>query len=263
MTTSQANSGSVVSYEIRGHYAMIIIDRPEARNSVSPEVAAGIESALDAVEADDDVRVAILTGTPPVFCAGADLKAIGDGRAEELSTARGGFAGIVRRERAKPVIAAVEGAALAGGTEIVLACDLVVAAEDSRFGLPEVKRGLVAAAGGLFRLGRKLPLNIAMECTLTGDPIGAVRAHELGLVNRLSRSGKAIEVATELAQEIAANAPLAVRESRSTILAGTPADDDTGWQLTEEANLVVMDSEDVREGVQAFIEKRAPVWTGR
>jgi enoyl-CoA hydratase len=253
----------VVRYEVEDRCAVITIDRPRARNAISPEVALGIEAAIDAVEADDEVWVAILTGAPPVFCAGADLRAIDDGRGPLLSTERGGFAGIARRERTKPMIAAVEGAALAGGTEIVLSCDLVVAAEDAVFGLPEVKRGLIAAAGGLFRLGRKLPIAVAMECALTGDPIDAPRAHGFGLVNAVSAPGQACEAARSLAARITANAPLAVSESRKVLLAGTPADDETGWQLTEEAYRVVLESADVHEGIQAFIEKRRPEWKGR
>jgi enoyl-CoA hydratase len=264
MTVSDPlRTSDCVTYTVDDHVAVITIDRPEARNAVSPEVAQGIEAALDAVERDDDVWVAIVTGTPPVFCAGADLKAIHDGRAAELSTERGGFGGVARRDRTKPLIAAVEGAALAGGTEIVLACDLVVAAEDAHFGIPEVKRGLVAAAGGLFRLGRKIPLNLAMECALTGDPIDAAFAHRHGLVNALCQPGQALSAARALARRIAANAPLAVRESRAIVLKCTGADDDEAWRRSEQAADRVFGSEDVREGVAAFLEKRAPAWTGR
>jgi enoyl-CoA hydratase len=245
------------------HCAVITIDRPEARNAVSPEVAQGIEAAIDAAEADDGVRVAVLTGVPPVFSAGADLKAIAAGRAAELSTERGGFGGVARRERSKPLIAAVEGAALAGGTEIVLACDLVVAARDARFGIPEVKRGLVAAAGGLFRLGRRIPLNLALECALTGDPMDAALAHHHGLVNQLCEPGEALDAALALARRIAANAPLAVRESRAIVLDCTGADDDEAWRRSDASAARAFASEDVREGVAAFIEKRAPVWSGR
>ena len=162
-----------------------------------------------------------------------------------------------------PLIAAVEGAALAGGTEIVLACDLVVAAEDARFGVPEVKRGLIAAAGGLFRLGRKIPLNLAMECVLTGDPIDAPFAHRHGLVNSLCAPGEALQTAVGLAHRITANAPLAVRESRSIVLDCTGVDDAEAWRRSEESADRVFASEDVREGVAAFLEKRAPAWTGR
>ncbi|TMM03162.1 MAG: crotonase/enoyl-CoA hydratase family protein [Actinobacteria bacterium] len=262
-TSDPVRTSDCVTYHVDDHVAVITIDRPQARNAVSPEVAQGIEAAIDAAEADEDVWVAVLAGTPPVFCAGADLKAIHEGRAADLSTARGGFGGVARRERSKPLIAAVEGAALAGGTEIVLACDLVVAAEDARFGVPEVKRGLIAAAGGLFRLGRKIPLNLAMECVLTGDPIDAPFAHRHGLVNSLCAPGEALQTAVGLAHRITANAPLAVRESRSIVLDCTGVDDAEAWRRSEESADRVFASEDVREGVAAFLEKRAPAWTGR
>src|ERR1700754_558270 len=213
-----APEGADVLYRVEGQCAVITIDRPEARNAISPEVANGISSAIQKAEADDGVRVLILTGEPPVFCAGADLKAIGEGRGDELSAAVGGFAGIVRHPRSKPLIAAVEGAALAGGTEILCACDLIVAAEDARFGIPEVKRGLVSAGGGLFRLGRKIPLNLAMEAALTGDPFDAATAHRHGFVNALAAPGEALAEALELAGRITVNAPLAVRESRAIVL---------------------------------------------
>src|ERR1700754_1978197 len=202
------------TYRLHGRCAVITIDRPEARNAISPEVARDVDAGMERAEGDDEVRVIVLTGTPPVFCAGADLKAIGAGRADELSTERGGFAGVVQRDRTKPLIAAVDGAALAGGTEIVLACDLVVASTAARFGIPEVKRGLIAAGGGIFRLGRKLPLNLAMECALTGDPIDAELAFRHGFVNRLCEPGQALDEALALAERIVVNAPLAVRESR-------------------------------------------------
>jgi enoyl-CoA hydratase len=261
--TTDITSREVVRYEIEGRCAVITIDRAEARNAISPEVALGIEAALDSVEGDPEVWAAVLTGVAPVFCAGADLRAIDEGRGELLSTARGGFAGVTRRERTKPLIAAVEGAALAGGTEIVLSCDLVVAAEGALFGIPEVKRGLVAAAGGLFRLGTKLPPTVAMECALTGDPIDAATAHRFGMVNRLAAPGGAREAALDLASRVTANAPLAVAESRKIVSAGVSLGEEAGWELTEAANQVVLASEDVHEGIQAFIEKRPPAWKGR
>jgi enoyl-CoA hydratase len=256
---------SEVQYEVRAdaHVAVVTIDRPGARNAISPEVARGLEDAVDRSEQDDDVRVVILTGTPPVFCAGADLKAVGEGRGAELSTERGGFGGLTRRERTIPWVAAVDGPALAGGTELVLACDLVVASTSARFGVPEVKRGLVAAAGGLFRLGRRVPQNIALEAILTGDPFSAEDAHRHGLVNVLCAPGEALDRALELAARITVNAPLAVRESRAVALAATPAEDDEAWALSDRAATIVEASDDLQEGVRAFVEKRAPVWTGR
>jgi enoyl-CoA hydratase len=252
-----------VVYEQRGPFAVIKINRPEARNAVNGAVAQGIEDAIDQIEADDSVWVGIITGEPPVFCAGADLKEINAGNAGGLATAKGGFGGIVQRERTKPIIAAVDGPALAGGTEIVLSCDLVVASTTATFGIPEVKRSLVAGAGGLFRLGRKIPLNIAMELTLTGDPIDATRAHHFGLVNRLVEPGEALDAAIALAEQICANAPVAVRESRKIVLEATNAPDDVGWKMSAEGMGVAMRSEDFSEGLTAFIEKRPPVWKGR
>ena len=252
-----------VRYEVRDGCAVITIDRPEARNAISPEVAAGIEAGIDRAEADPHVAVMILTGTPPAFCAGADLKAIGAGRARELSTERGGPAGVGWLERTKPLIAAVDGPALAGGTEIVLSCDLVVASTAARFGIPEVKRGLVAAGGGVFRLARKLPENVAMELALTGDPLSAEDAHRYGLVNRLCEPGRAVEEALALAARITANAPLAVRESRAVLLETTARPDEEAWRRSRLANDRMLATDDVREGVAAFVEKREPAWAGR
>lgn len=173
------------------HVATITLDRPDARNAIDVQTAIDLEAAFDQAEGDDVVRAIVLTATPPVFCAGADLKAVNAGLVHDLNTERGGFAGITQRVRSKALIAAVEGPALAGGAEIVMSCDLVVASTAARFGLPEVKRSIVAAAGGLFRLGRRVPLNIAMECVMTGDPITAERAHGFGFVNVLTEPGDA------------------------------------------------------------------------
>ena len=254
----------MIDFEQRGHVAVLTINRPEARNAVNGDVATGLEASVDRVEETDDVWVAVLTGAGTTFSAGADLKAIASGQAASLQTQRGGFAGFVRRERTKPVIAAVDGPALAGGCEIVLACDLVVASTNARFGLPEVKRSLAAAAGGLFRLPQVLPPRIAMEVVLTGEPIEADRAHQLGMVNRLVDPGKAVDAAVELADVICANAPLAVRESRKVVLASlAPANEDELWSMSGQAMLTLMQTEDFAEGPRAFIEKRAPEWKGR
>ena len=253
----------MVEYEQQGRVAVITIRRPEARNAVNGEVANGIEQAIDRLETDDDTWVGVLTGEGPVFSAGADLKAIASGQAGALSTSKGGFAGIASRERSKPIIAAVDGPALAGGCEIALSCDMIVASSNAAFGLPEVKRSLVAAAGGLFRLPRALPPAVAMEAILTGDPIPAERAYNLGMVNELVDPGKAVEAAVALAERICANAPIAVRESRAIALGALTTDDETLWKRTGQAFAKVASTEDFAEGPRAFIEKRPPEWKGR
>jgi enoyl-CoA hydratase len=261
-TTEDNERATPVELERCGPCAVIRINRPEARNAVNGAVAQGIESAIDELEADDGVWVGIITGEPPVFSAGADLKEINAGNAANLQTERGGFAGIVQRERSKPLIAAVDGPALAGGTEIVLACDLVVASTTAAFGVPEVKRSLVAGAGALFRLGRKLPFNLAMELVLTGDPIPAELAHHHGFVNRLVEPGQALDAALDLAEQICANAPLAVRASRKVVVEATQAPAEVGWTMSLDAMAEAVRSDDFREGLTAFIEKRSPRWTG-
>ena len=222
------------------------------------DVASGIEEAVDRLEADDALWVGILTGVPPVFSRRGRPE--GDQRRPGrrlCNTDEAGSAGITRRERTKPIIAAVDGPALAGGTEIALACDLIVASTNATFGIPEVKRSLVAAAGGLFRLPRKLPFNVAMEMALTGDPIDAARAHHFGLVNVLCEPGEALDKARELAARIEANAPVAVRASRQVVLAAMTEDEATGWRLSAEAMAGAMGSEDSQGGPDR-IHREAP-----
>ena len=258
----------IVLYETRDRVALITLNRPEARNAVNGDVASGLEAAIDRMEADEDVWVGVLAANTegqerPVFCAGADLKAINSGQGASLGTARGGFAGYVYRERRKPVIVAVDGLATAGGCEIVLASDMVVATPRSAFGLAEAKRNLVAGAGGLWRLPRAVGTTVAMEAILTGEPIPAQRAYELGLVNRLVEPGTAVDAALALAVQVTSCAPLAVWESRAVVVASATADDDTLRKMEAEAFGRVLASEDTKEGLSAFIEKRPPRWTGR
>ena len=257
----------MVEYEKRGNIGVITINRPDARNAVNTAVATGIEEAIDKIEADDEVWVGILTGAKTakgyIFCAGADLKQMSVDPGG-MMTARGGFGGLVQRERTKPLIAAVDGPALAGGTELTLACDLVVASRTAVFGVPEVKRNLVAAAGGLFRLPRKLPRNIAMELVLTGRlDFPAERAHHFGWVNVLCDEGQALDAAIKLAGQICENAPLAVRESRRIVLEATDQPDEVGWRMSGEGIGKMFGTEDFNEGLAAFVEKRPPKWKGR
>lgn len=253
----------MIDYEVRARVALITIDRPEARNAINPAMAAGLEAAIDRFEANEDAWVAVLAGRGDFFSAGADLTAIIAGEGPELITRRGGFAGLCRRERSKPLIAAVDGPALAGGCEIALACDLIVASGRAVFGLPEVKRSLVPAGGGLFRLPRVVGSKVALEAILTGDPISAERAYQVGLVNRLVEPGAALEVALALAERIAGNAPIAVRESRSVALSALYDDEDALWESTARAAARVARSEDFAEGPRAFVEGRRPRWVGR
>ena len=258
----------IVLFEKRGRIGIITLNRPEARNAVNGDVASGVEAALDAIEADDDIWVGIVTANTagqekPVFCAGADLKAINSGNAGGLNTKRGGFAGIAYRERRKPIIVAVDGLATAGGCEIVLSCDLVVASNRSSFGLAEVKRNLIAGAGGLFRLPRAIGRGAALEIILTGEPLAAQRAYELGLVNHVVAPDQVMPKALEIAERICAAAPLAVWASRKVVLASAYEDDETLINMTTAEFGAIMASEDTKEGLNAFIEKRLPNWKAR
>jgi enoyl-CoA hydratase/carnithine racemase len=251
---------AVVESERRGQVALVTLNRPEARNAISPEVSQSMAELLDELEGDPAVRAVVLTGRGEVFSAGADLKVVAQGRAGDIARAKGGFAGVVTRNFPKPMIAAVNGPALAGGFEIVLSCDLVVAAETSRFGIPEVQRGLVAAAGGLLRLPKRVPLAIALELAITGDPIDARRAFELGLVNRVVPADRVVDEAIVLAERIGENSPIAVRASRQLVREAVDMTEDEGWRRTNELVIPVFESGDAVEGATAFAEKRKPVW---
>jgi enoyl-CoA hydratase len=252
----------MIEQEAHGNVLVLRINRPEARNAVNGAVAQGIEAGIDRLESEDDLWVGVLTGTPDVFCAGADLKLMNAGGAAEMGTPRGSFGGIVARERTKPMIAAVEGPALAGGLEIALACDLIVASTASRFGLPEVKRSLVAGAGGVHRLPVRLPRALALEIGLTGDPISAERALQAGLVNSLAEPGHVLEAALALAARITVNAPLAVQKTRALMVAPMTSEQEA-FRASAKALGELMGTDDFKEGLTAFIEKRPPQWKGR
>jgi enoyl-CoA hydratase len=246
--------------ERRGRVLLITINRPDQRNAVNAAVAQGIAAALDELDADPGLSVGVLTGAGKGFCAGMDLKAFVAGERPHVEGR--GFAGITQRSTEKPLIAAIEGFAVAGGLEVALACDLIVAGRGARLGIPEVKRGLVAAGGALLRLPRTMPRNAAMELALTGDPIDAGRAYELGLVNRLAEPGRALEMAMQLAETIAANGPLALAATKRIMVESADWPDGEFFARQGEISDPVFASEDAREGATAFSERRDPVWKG-
>ncbi len=264
--TSEAPEPAVLT-EVRGNVLIITINRPQARNAINAAVHLGIGEALEQAESDPEIRVVILTGAgDKAFCAGADLVALS--RGERLAPeypvkAAWGFAGFVKHPISKPIIAAVNGFALGGGTELALASDLIVAADHAQFGLPEVKRGIMAAAGGAFRLAQQLPIKLAMEYLLTGEPFSAVQAKELGLVNKVVPLDDLMAEAMSLAERVASNAPLSVQASKRIamqIADGKQACDDDFWRLNALESRAIIRSQDAREGPRAFAEKRAPVW---
>lgn len=247
--------------ERRDDVLVITLNRPDARNAVNGALAQGVADGLDELDGDDALRVGVLTGAGKGFSSGMDLKAFVAGERPYVEDR--GFAGITQRGARKPVIAAIEGFAVAGGFEIALSCDLIVAARGARLGSPEVKRSLVAAAGALFRLPRRIPYHLAMELALTGDPVDAERAHELGLVNRLAEPGAALDTALELAAQIVKNGPLALDASKRIVQSSLDWTEAEAWEKQGAIAGPVMVSEDAREGATAFAEKRDPVWKGR
>jgi enoyl-CoA hydratase len=249
-----------VHTEVADSVAVITIDRPQARNAVNGEVARGIAAAIEEFDSRGDISVLVLTGAGGTFSAGMDLKGFLTGDAP-MAAGRG-FGGIVERPPAKPVIAAVEGYALAGGFELVLACDLVVASEEAKFGLPEVRRGLVAGAGGLLRLPSRIPYHLAMEIALTGEHFSAARLAEAGLVNKLVPAGAALSVAKELAHKVALGAPLALAATKRVIVESADWPAAEAFARQGEIITPVFGSKDAMEGAMAFAEKRPPVWRG-
>jgi enoyl-CoA hydratase len=258
---SAESAEDAVITERRGRVLIITLNRPDQRNAVNAAVAQGVAAALDELDGDPELSLGVLTGAGKGFCSGMDLKAF---RAGERPHVPGrGFAGIVERAADKPLIAAIEGFAVAGGLEVALACDLIVAAKGARLGIPEVKRSLVAAGGALLRLPRTMPRNVAMELALTGDPIDAERAHALGLVNRVAEPGHALDEAIQLAETIAANGPLALAATKRIMVESADWPDSEFFDRQREIIEPVFNSEDAREGATAFAERRDPIWKGR
>jgi enoyl-CoA hydratase len=260
VTRAEASTAAVeVLVERRDRILIITINRPYARNAVNAAVSRALAQAMDQLDDDPTLSVGVLTGAGGNFSAGMDLKAFA--RGEDIAISGRGM-GFTQRPPSKPLIAAVEGYALGGGTELALATDLIVAAENATFGIPEIKRGLVAGGGGLLRLPQRIPYQIAMELSLTGNSLSAIRAHELGLVNLITHQGAALEGAIELAESITANGPLAIVATKQIIVESTAWSPDETWNQLETICTPVFASNDAREGALAFAEKRAPTWTG-
>jgi enoyl-CoA hydratase len=255
------SDSEAVLTERRGNVLLITINRPEVRNAVNAAVAAGIAGALEELDGDAELSVGILTGAGGFFCAGMDLGAFVKGESPWFGDR--GFAGIAQRSARKPLIAAIEGFAVAGGMEIALACDLIVAARGAKMGIPEAKRSLIAAAGALLRLPKRMPYHVVMELALTGEPMLAERFHELGLVNRLAEPGDAVEQALQLAAKLAENGPLALVASKRILQEQFDWSTAEMWEKQGAISGPVMASEDAKEGASAFKEKREPVWKGR
>ena len=255
------NDQPAVLTERRGNVLVITLNRPEVRNAVNAALAEGVANALDELDRDDELAIGILTGTGGFFSAGMDLGAFVKGESPYYGDR--GFAGITRRASEKPLIAAIEGFAVAGGLEVALSCDLIVAAEGAKLGIPESKRSLVAAGGALLRLPRRMPYHVVMELALTGETFPAERFHEYGVVNRLSAPGGALETALELAEEIARNGPLALAAAKRILAEQFDWSSDEMWEKQGEIAGPVMMSEDAKEGATAFKEKREPRWQGR
>jgi enoyl-CoA hydratase len=246
-----------VETQVCGPILVIKMARPQKRNALNGDITLGIDAAMNELEDNPRLWCGILTGTDSIFSAGADL-ATGPGE----PTPRGGIVGLINRHRTKPLLAAVEGMALGGGMELVLCCDIVVASQSATFGLPEVKRGLMPDFGGAFRIGRYLPINVARELLLTGENIGAERAERLGFVNRVTANGQALAGAMAIAEKICSNAPLAVREALAIFNSAVNGDESDIWRSSHAAHHRLLETQDVREGVGAFFEKRAPKWSG-
>ena len=244
--------------ERRGRVFIITMTREDKRNAIDEEMTAALDAALNELDDDPELWVGVLTGGTRYFCAGTDMK-----KMSGPPTPRGGEYGIIRRRRNKPLVAAVEGLAFGGGFETALACDVIVAAENARFGLPEVKRGLLPTSGGIFRAPRHLPVNVAKEMIFTGDPVDADRLERLGVVNRIVPAGTALEEAIAFAERITLNSPVAVQQSLRAIDRVISEGDELGWSATTDARAVMEKSEDRKEGVSAFFERREPRWPGR